>query len=132
MDSYPLYPGDYSLSVVDDSTYTIELRKGGMGSPLDTYGVYYPRHLLQGLEPSEFAEWEFWTHPVGNGPYRYVRHADRLYRAMWPAFREDLPVTFLQPVVSWTVAGRHVRGLGRPHVLDPMSAVDELWLAEER
>lgn len=68
------YPGDYSLIVVDDSTYTIELRKGGMGSPLDTYGVYYPRHLLQGLEPSEFAEWEFWTHPVGNGPYRYVRH----------------------------------------------------------
>ncbi len=69
------YPPDaYSLSVLDDSTYTIEYRNVGPGSPLDTYSVYYPRHLLEGLDPQEFARWEFWTRPVGNGPFRYVRH----------------------------------------------------------
>jgi peptide/nickel transport system substrate-binding protein len=56
--------------------------------------------------------------------------ADRLHQAMWPDFQRDLPVTFLQPVVSWTVSRQRVRGLGRPHVLDPMSAVEELWIEE--
>lgn len=69
------YPPDaYSVAVLDDSTYTIEYRKVGPGSPLDTYSVYYPRHLLEGLDPQEFARWEYWTRPVGNGPFRYVRH----------------------------------------------------------
>jgi ABC-type transport system substrate-binding protein len=26
------------------------------------------------FDPAEFYEWEFWTHPVGNGPYRFVRY----------------------------------------------------------
>jgi peptide/nickel transport system substrate-binding protein len=41
---------------------------------LDTYDVYYPRHLLEGLDPQEIRDWAFWRAPVGNGPYRYVRH----------------------------------------------------------
>lgn len=36
--------------------------------------VFYPRHLLKDLDPAEFEEWEFWTRPLGNGPFRYVRH----------------------------------------------------------
>jgi peptide/nickel transport system substrate-binding protein len=36
--------------------------------------VYWPKHLLERLDPKKFWDWEFWTHPVGNGPYRYVRH----------------------------------------------------------
>lgn len=76
-------PGAYSVRVLDDSTYTItyhtqaiasESDRRSAGSPMDDYTVYYPRHLLEQLDPKGFKSWEFWTHPVGNGPYRYVRH----------------------------------------------------------
>lgn len=72
-------PEAYEVRVVDDTTYTITLRKGRilsatMGTPLDTWTVYAPRHLLKGLDPARWTEWEFWKAPVGNGPYRYVRH----------------------------------------------------------
>ncbi|MFQ5691131.1 MAG: ABC transporter substrate-binding protein, partial [Gemmatimonadota bacterium] len=43
----------------------------------DTWNVYWPKHLLEGLDPEEFFSWEFWTHPVGDGPYRYVRHVPK-------------------------------------------------------
>jgi peptide/nickel transport system substrate-binding protein len=29
---------------------------------------------LEGLDPVNFYNWPFWIEPVGNGPYRYVRH----------------------------------------------------------
>ncbi|MCH8849706.1 MAG: hypothetical protein IIC89_02640, partial [Chloroflexi bacterium] len=32
------------------------------------------QHLLEGLDPGEIDRWEFWTNPVGNGPYRFVRY----------------------------------------------------------
>ena len=41
---------------------------------LDTWDVYYPKHLLKDLDPEDFFNWDFWTEPIGNGPYRYVRH----------------------------------------------------------
>ena len=66
-------PDAYEVRVLDDTTYTITYRKRSFGNPLDTWTVYYPRHLLGGLEPSRFASWEFWTRPVGNGPYRFAR-----------------------------------------------------------
>lgn len=28
-------------------------------------------------DPGKFSEWEFWIRPVGNGPYRYVRHVPK-------------------------------------------------------
>ena len=62
-------PGFFgSVTVVDDSTLT--LRDGNAG----TDEVYYPKHLLEDLEPKEFYDWDFWDHPVGNGPYRFVRY----------------------------------------------------------
>ncbi len=66
-------PGAYSVRVLDDSTYTITYHQRAIGSPLDDWTVYYPKHLLEGLDPKKFHEWEFWKHPVGDGPYRYVR-----------------------------------------------------------
>lgn len=60
------------VRVLDDSTYTVSFRRPT--APDWTWTVYYPRHLLQGLDPARFHEWEFWTRPVGNGPFRYVRH----------------------------------------------------------
>jgi peptide/nickel transport system substrate-binding protein len=67
-------PGAYEVHAVDDTTYTIVYRKPSIGNPSDTWTVYYPRHLLGHLDPSQFERWGFWTQPVGNGPYRYSRH----------------------------------------------------------
>ncbi len=77
-------PGGFTVTVPDDSTYTIEyhhLRADeiGKGSPLDDYTIYYPRHLLQHLDPGDFDSFFAWfTHPVGNGPYRYVRYLQQI------------------------------------------------------
>ena len=60
-----------SATVLDDSTLTI------ISSRAHDYQaniVYYPKHLLEHLEPKEFWDWQFWREPVGNGPYRFVRH----------------------------------------------------------
>ncbi|MEJ2312643.1 MAG: ABC transporter substrate-binding protein [Gemmatimonadales bacterium] len=63
------YAGFEAL-VVDDSTVRIRATNPGY---VDDISVL-PRHLLQELEPRRFWQWEFWTHPVGNGPYRFVRY----------------------------------------------------------
>lgn len=60
--------------VVDDSTFTTT----GHPYPTDTWIVYYPKHLLEKLDPTQFWDWEFWRQPVGNGPYRVVRSVPRL------------------------------------------------------
>ncbi len=73
-------PGAYAVTVLDDRTYTITYHRRVIGSRSpgdDYYTVYYPKHLLEKLDPEEFNDWEFWTHPVGNGPYRYVRHVPK-------------------------------------------------------
>ena len=62
-----------SVAVLDERTAKIFLRKPGRW-PLEAWATFYPRHLLEDLDPGEFYEWEFWTRPVGNGPFRYVRH----------------------------------------------------------
>ena len=51
--------------------------------------------------------------------------ADSLYRELMPIFQEDLPVTFLYPLVRTTVAHRRLLGLGSPYRDDP------LWYAAE-
>ena len=71
----PQYPSFESITVLDDFTLMITFIK-----PKDArFGwiVYYPKHLLEDLDPKAFWEWEFWTQPVGNGPYRYVRHVPK-------------------------------------------------------
>lgn len=66
-------PDAHTVTVLDDSTYTTTFHKRSWGSPYDYWTVYWPKHLLEGLDPAEFWQWEFWTRPVGNGPYRFVR-----------------------------------------------------------
>lgn len=58
------------VTVVDDSTVTIRAEKQWYVD----YVVYYPKHLLEALDPKLFWKWEFWLKPVGNGPYRFLRH----------------------------------------------------------
>ncbi len=74
-----LYPanGIKSVEVVDDSTFTMTYKRGSAWHIYWHPGYwefFYPKHLLEHLDPAEFYEWEFWTQPVGNGPFRYVRH----------------------------------------------------------
>ncbi len=61
-----------SIVVPNDSTVVIHYAKPTDG--LDWWTVYYPRHLLKELDPKKFWSWPFWTSPVGNGPYRFVRY----------------------------------------------------------
>jgi ABC-type transport system substrate-binding protein len=57
-----------SVQVIDDYTVTMFLDEPATLELLE-WDVYYPHHLLEHLEPSEYFEWDFWTHPVGNGLY---------------------------------------------------------------
>lgn len=70
------WPADsFDVKVIDDLSYTIACRQNGLtGTIWDDWRVYYPKHILEKLDPKEFLTWDFWKHPVGNGPYRYVRH----------------------------------------------------------
>ncbi len=60
----------YNATIIDDSTVRIRAAKPNY---LDDI-VYYPEHLLASLDPHKFEEWDFWTRPVGNGPFRFVRY----------------------------------------------------------
>jgi peptide/nickel transport system substrate-binding protein len=70
-------PGAQTLTVLNDSTFTVTFHTGGW--PDDTYNTFLPRHLLKHLDPEEIDAWEFWEHPIGNGPYRYVRHEPGIF-----------------------------------------------------
>lgn len=59
---------------LDDSTVVIE-----HADPTDivqhwSWYVIWPRHLLEDLDPASVYDWDFWKAPIGNGPYRFVRH----------------------------------------------------------
>ncbi|HYN81772.1 MAG TPA: ABC transporter substrate-binding protein [Gemmatimonadaceae bacterium] len=61
-----------SVAVHDDSTLTVRSRRGSRLYNVSV--VYYPKHRLQHLDRSTLTQWDFWTNPVGNGPYRLVRY----------------------------------------------------------
>ncbi len=64
-----------SITVIDDFTLTITYSRPT--NALSGNITYFPKHLLEDLDPREYSSWEFWTHAVGNGPYRYVRHVPK-------------------------------------------------------
>lgn len=67
-----------SAVVIDDHTVKLyHSRPSEMA--LDGWLVYYPHHLLKDLDPKGFYEWEWWKAPVGNGPFRYVRHVPETF-----------------------------------------------------
>jgi peptide/nickel transport system substrate-binding protein len=105
-----LAEGDVTITVLDDSTFVYE---STLDSPLDDYRTYYPKHLLDTLDPTEFYEWKFWTQPVGNGPYRYVRHVPKTmmelhanadYFRGQPAIRRVV-LKFAEPQLTELLAG---------------------------
>jgi peptide/nickel transport system substrate-binding protein len=68
--------GIESASVIDDHTLRIDYDRPSPG-PLNGWDVFLPRHVLEGLERKDFWTWDFWTRPVGSGPYRYVHHVPK-------------------------------------------------------
>jgi len=62
---------DNPCEIIDDFTFRFNFINPQSGLP--SWEVYYPKHLLEELDPAEYYNWDFWTHPVGNGPYRFVR-----------------------------------------------------------
>jgi peptide/nickel transport system substrate-binding protein len=68
--------GVESVTVLDDSTYTIthtQLPQWDRYWYPGVWATFYPKHLLGHLDPANINDWEFWSHPVGNGPFRHVR-----------------------------------------------------------
>lgn len=65
------------ITVLDDFTLRIAYNKKPRRYIINDSQVVYPQHLLKNLDPKEIATWDFWTHPVGNGPFRYVRHTPK-------------------------------------------------------
>lgn len=71
-------PGSCSVRVLDERTCTVTFhRRIPIRNPVGYLNVYYPKHLLEKLDPKKIHAWEFWTWPIGNGPYRYVRHVPK-------------------------------------------------------
>ena len=71
-----LAPGASTLEATDDTTLRVSYSMANAGSALlhlDTWQVYFPKHLLKDLDRRQFGAWEFWKRPIGNGPYRFVR-----------------------------------------------------------
>lgn len=69
-------PRPDTVIVVDDSTVTIR-RSRPWSVREEWWWVCYPEHLLEDVPPAEFFDADFWTRPVGTGPFRYVRHEPR-------------------------------------------------------
>jgi peptide/nickel transport system substrate-binding protein len=67
--------GSYTAEVLDPNTYTINYHRQDSryeGGGLDDDLVCWPKHLLDKLDPKDINTWDFWSNPVGCGPYRHV------------------------------------------------------------
>jgi len=62
---------NFTVEVIDDLTVIIRYKDPTLYA---WYQTFYPKHILEKLNPKDFWGWDFWRQPVGNGPYRYVRH----------------------------------------------------------
>lgn len=61
-----------SAAVIDD--FTVKIRKGGILFYQDDM-VFYPKHVLEHLDPKNFWDWAFWLQtPASAGPYRFARY----------------------------------------------------------
>lgn len=70
-------PRSAEVTVLDDSTYVVRYDRIPHNHPISTWGVFYPRHRVEGQSWEDFRCSDFWLAPVGNGPYRYVRHVPK-------------------------------------------------------
>ncbi len=127
-------PGLRTVTAVDDSTVTMTLHRA-LADPISTWEVFYPAHLLDTLAPSEFQAWDFWTRPVGNGPYRYVRHVPKTMvmlaaNAAYPFGRPAIDTVVLK-FADGTVSGLPELLSGNVDVLGWAERADMLRLRDD-
>lgn len=71
-DVLEISPGSIeSVTVPNDHTVRVRHRRI---TDYAVNNVTYPKHLLEHLDPKQLYDWDFWQHPVGDGPYRFVRY----------------------------------------------------------
>jgi len=66
------------IDVLDDHTLQVTFNKP-VSSTIFVYSwlPILPKHLLDTLDVEQIFSWPFWLQPVGDGPYRYVKHIPR-------------------------------------------------------
>jgi peptide/nickel transport system substrate-binding protein len=64
------------ITIIDDTTCLLSNNRP-FSALLYRAGGIYPQHLLGDLKIADIYYWEFWNQPVGNGPYRYLRHVPK-------------------------------------------------------
>ena len=73
-----LYGGltrNLKCEIIDDFKFNLILENPISNLPY--WEVYYPKHLLEELDLETYYDWDFWTHPIGNGPYKFVRNVPK-------------------------------------------------------
>ncbi len=69
------YPFQEEITVLDSHNLQITFKEP-VSSTVFTFNwlAMLPKHLVEPLDLDHIFSWPFWIQPVGNGPYRYVRH----------------------------------------------------------
>lgn len=70
-----LYEGRFfdEIIVVDDFTCRLHSSTPFYALIYSAFGIL-PSHILKELDVADYHSWDFWSQPLGNGPYRYMRH----------------------------------------------------------
>ena len=66
-----------TVTVLDDFTVKIRLPSNSY-VPYQGDIVYYPKHVLEHLEPKKFWDWPFWLHPTVSAGRRSPGELDRM------------------------------------------------------
>jgi peptide/nickel transport system substrate-binding protein len=115
---------------LDDTTIVITYKNNR--ASLDAWTVFYPKHLLEDLEPKDISEWDFWKQPVGNGAYRYVRHVPKTmleleanpdYYAGPPAIKQVV-IKFGRPNLTELLSG-NVDVIAYANSIDALAIADD-------
>jgi len=67
-----------SITVLDDFSLHFHLNRQAILDAWYGWISIYPSHHLNDLDDQNWYSWDFWKQPVGNGPYRYVRHVPKI------------------------------------------------------
>ena len=126
------FPPGTSVAVIDDST--VRIRYPGDPGDSPTWSVYYPKHLVDGLDAAHWADWDFWKHPVGNGPFRFVRFSPQTMMELEanPDFYAGKP-RIERVVVTFERAANNLTDLlaGAVNLIPEASASDILRVAAD-
>ncbi len=74
-----LQPSELEWEVLDEHSIRVTAHTPNTAGFVQWDIVCFPKHLLEDLDPAEYHDWDFWIQPVGNGPFRYVRHEPQTF-----------------------------------------------------